>query len=47
MIYVVKIGYKTVYRTNKWEDALKAVKEVFKRGHDDVYLLGGKIGYWR
>ena len=47
MIYRVKIGDKTVYRTENWQDALKAVKEVFKKGHDDVYLLGGKIGYWR
>jgi len=47
MKYVVKIGSKTVYTTSNTSDAYKAIKEIFSKGYDDVYLLGGKIGYWR
>lgn len=46
-MYTIKVDGKIVHRTNDWKEALKAVKEVFGRGFDDVYLSGGKIGYWR
>jgi len=47
MIYKIKVSDKTVHKTSDWNEALRVVKEIFKRGHDDIYLIGGKIGYWR
>jgi thiamine pyrophosphokinase len=47
MKYKIKVGEKIVFQTSNWNDALKAIKEVFKKGYDDVYLVGGQIGYWR
>lgn len=47
MKYIIKVENKVVYASSNWEEALKAIKEVFNRGYDDIYLIGGKIGYWR
>lgn len=46
-MFAVIVKGKVVHRTNDWKEALKAVKEVFNRGFDDVILSGGKIGSWR
>lgn len=43
----VKIGQKVVFKTNNIKEALKVVADIFRKGHDDVSLNGGKIGRWR
>ena len=47
MTYTVKIGQRTVFKTNKLKEAFKVIKDVFRKGHTDVYLYGGRIGSWR
>ena len=42
MKYYVMIGDKT----NDKQQALAAVAKVFNKGHEDVYLHGGRIGKW-
>ncbi len=46
MIYV-KIKQKVVFKTKELKEALKVVADIFRKGHDDVSLHGGKIGRWR
>ena len=46
MIYV-KIKQKVVFKTKEMKEALKVVADIFRKGHDDVSLHGGKIGRWR
>ena len=46
MKYYVMIGDKPYYRTNDKQQALAAVTKVFNKGHEDVYLHGGRIGKW-
>lgn len=46
MIYV-KIKQKVVFKTKEMKQALKVVADIFRKGHDDVSLHGGKIGRWR
>ena len=43
----VKIGQKIVFKTNNMKEALKVIADIFRKGHDDVSLHGGKIGRWR
>ena len=47
MLYTVKIGQKTVFKTNKLKDALKVISDIIRKGHEDVYLHGGRLGSWR
>ena len=44
--YKILIGTEVVHRTNELQDALKIISKIFKDGHTDVYLYGGKLGYW-
>jgi hypothetical protein len=46
-MYRIYVNQKLFHKTKEWPEALKAVKEAFKRGHEDIQLSGGKIGYWR
>ena len=46
MKYQIIIGDKKYFRTNDKQQALAAVAQSFNKGHDDVYLLGGRIGKW-
>ena len=47
MLYKIKIGDKIVFKTNDLKKALHVIVDIFSKGHDDVYLLGGRIGTWR
>ena len=44
--YKIMIGRKVVYRTNDLKNALKTISQIFRDGHTDVYLYGGKLGSW-
>ena len=46
MRYQVIIGDKKYYRTNDKQQALATISNVFNKGHEDVYLHGGRIGKW-
>ena len=43
----IKIKQKIVFKTNNIKEALHTIGKIFKDGHDDVSLHGGKIGRWR
>ena len=47
MAYIIKIGQKTVFKTNNKKEALKVILDIFRKGHEDVYLYGGRLGSWR
>jgi hypothetical protein len=47
IVYKIKIGDKIVFKTNDLKKALHVIVDIFSKGHDDVYLLGGRIGSWR
>ena len=40
------IGDKPYFRTNDKQQALAVVTKVFNKGHEDVYLHGGRIRKW-
>ena len=44
--YKIIIGTEVVHRTNDLQNALKTISKIFNDGHTDVYLHGGKLGYW-
>ena len=46
MKYLIKIGEKLVYKTDDLQQALKIIVQIFHDGHNDVYLIGGKLGSW-
>ena len=33
--------------SNNIKEAFKVIKDIFRKGHEDVYLYGGRIGSWR
>ena len=45
--YHIKIKNKVVHRTDNMKEALKIVGQIFRDGHEEVSLYGGKIGKWR
>ena len=45
--YHIKIKNKVVHRTDNMKKALQVVVQIFRKGHEDVSLYGGKIGKWR
>ena len=45
--YHIKIKDKVVHRTDDMKKALRVISQVFRKGHEDVSLHGGKIGKWR
>ena len=47
MVYTIKLGQKIVFKTNNKKEAFKVIKDIFSKGHTDVYLHGGRIGSWR
>ena len=44
--YKIMIGRKVVHKTNDLKNALKTISQIFRGGHTDVYLYGGKFGSW-
>ena len=45
--YHIKIKNKVVHKTDNMKEALKIVGQIFRDGHEEVSLYGGKIGKWR
>ena len=46
MKYIIKVKQDTVYETNDLKKALSIITNLFKKGHADIYLYGGKLGSW-
>ena len=44
--YHIKIKNKVVHRTDNMKEALKIVGKIFRDGHEEVSLHGGKLGKW-
>ena len=45
--YRIKIKDKVVHRTDNMKKALQVVGKIFRDGHEEVSLHGGKLGRWR
>ena len=45
--YHIKIKNKVVHKTNDLKKALKLVGQIFRDGHEEVSLHGGRLGKWR
>ena len=45
--YHIKINNKVVHKTNDLKKALQIVGKIFRDGHEEVSLHGGRIGKWR
>ena len=45
--YHIKIKNKVVHKTDNMKKALQVVGQIFRDGHGEVSLHGGKIGKWR
>ena len=45
--YHIKIKNKIVHRTDNMKKALQVVGKIFRDGHEEVSLHGGKLGRWR
>jgi hypothetical protein len=43
----VKLGNKVVGKGKTAKACLKYISKLFREGHTDVYLSGGKLGNWR
>ena len=44
--YHIKIKNKVVHKTDNMKKALQIVGQIFRDGHGEVSLHGGKIGKW-
>jgi len=47
MKYHIKIKDKVVYKTNEKKKALQIIAKIFRDGHGEVSLHGGRLGRWR
>ena len=45
--YHIKVKDKVVHKTDNMKEALKIVGKIFRDGHEEVALHGGKLGRWR
>ena len=45
--YHIKIKDKVVHKTDNMKEALKIVGKIFRDGHEEVSLYGGRLGKWR
>jgi len=45
--YHIKIKNKVVHKTDNMKEALKIVGQIFRDGHEEVSLHGGRLGRWR
>lgn len=46
MTYYIKIKDEIVHKTSSPKEALKIISKIFRDGHEEVYLHGGRIGTW-
>ena len=44
--YHIKIKDKVVHRTNDIKNAMNILAKIFRDGHEEVSLHGGRIGKW-
>ena len=44
--YHIKINNKVVHKTNDKKNALQIIAKIFRDGHEEVFLHGGRIGKW-
>ena len=42
----IKIKNQVVYKTNDKKKALQIISKIFRDGHEDIYLHGGRMGKW-
>ena len=45
--YNIKIKNKVVHRTDNMKKALQVIAKIFRDGHGEVSLHGGRLGKWR
>ena len=45
--YHIKIKNKVVHRTDEKKKALQVIAKIFRDGHGEVSLHGGRLGKWR
>ena len=43
----IKIKNKVVHRSDDMKKALRVIGQIFRNGHGEVSLHGGRIGNWR
>jgi|TARA_Y100000389_G_C17319562_1_gene442305 hypothetical protein len=46
MKYYIKIKDKVVHKTDNKKEALRIIAKIFRDGHEEVSLHGGRIGSW-
>ena len=46
MKYRIKVKDNVVFRTTEKKKALKVTTKIFRDGHEEVFLHGGRIGKW-
>ena len=44
--YHIKIKNKVVHRTDEKKKALQVIAKIFRDGHGEVSLHGGRLGKW-
>ena len=44
--YHIKIKDKVVHRTDDMKKALQVITKIFRDGHGEVSLYGGRLGKW-
>ena len=43
----IKIKNEVVHKTDNMKEALRIIGKIFRDGHENVSLHGGRIGKWR
>ena len=46
MKYYIKIKDEIVHKTDNKKEALRIIAKIFRDGHEEVSLHGGKLGKW-
>ena len=45
--YHIKIKNKVIHKTDNMKKALRVIGQIFRDGHGEISLHGGRIGKWR
>ena len=45
--YHIKVKDKVVHKTDNMKKALRVIGQIFRDGHGEISLHGGRIGKWR
>ena len=46
MKYYIKIKDEIVHKTDNKKEALRIIAKIFRDGHEEVSLHGGRLGKW-